>query len=429
MGSVMLQIRLSVGTFMNGSITAVLASGITSMSLLLIACHPRIEDPSNPNPSLNTLSVSSSIGMEKCCQTPGKSTNFKSTMSALFFFASSNASLAVIPLSFQSDPNAPGNKSQIKKTPQRRNTPSEGRLCPPYPWLTASPKNQPLIARPERRCQAPGTACARRAKAVTRTIMRLPLTLPDSPALLRGGLERGGRLVQGDRADRAERGEGLVEGTLVPDGQDDQAVRMQMCAGDAGEVFRGDLFDVRAEALQEVGGQAVILQRHLAVHDLRGAGEREDEGVEERLLRLLQLPLGHRRGHHPLQLGLHRRDRLRRRARLGLRVEEERSPVEVARYHRAPHRVGQAGLRADLAEEPAGERLPAQDVVQQGQGEVVGVGLLDAQVAHADLRLGHVAPNGIDGGRRLVPNARMSCLTRSSRSKSPVAAIIVALGW
>jgi hypothetical protein len=27
------------------------------------------------------------------------------------------------------------------------------------------------------------------------------------------------------------------------------------------------------------------------------------------------------------------------------------------------------------------------------------------------------------------PNARMSCLTKSSRSKSPVAAIIVALGW
>src|SRR3990170_191238 len=107
MGSVMLQIRLSVGTFMNGSITAVLASGITSMSLLLIACHPRIEDPSNPNPSLNTLSVSSSIGMEKCCQTPGK-------------------------------------KSQIKKTPQRRNTPAEGRLCPPYHGSPQAPKTSRL---------------------------------------------------------------------------------------------------------------------------------------------------------------------------------------------------------------------------------------------------------------------------------------------
>src|SRR3989337_2265070 len=115
MGSVMLQIRLSVGTFMNGSITAVLASGITSMSLLLIACHPRIEDPSNPNPSLNTLSVSSSIGMETCCQTPGKSTNFKSTMSALFFFASSNTSLAVIALSFQSDPGCPREQVPNKK--------------------------------------------------------------------------------------------------------------------------------------------------------------------------------------------------------------------------------------------------------------------------------------------------------------------------
>ena len=42
------QIIDSVGCFMNGSMIAVLGSGIISMSLSLIACQPRIEEPSKP---------------------------------------------------------------------------------------------------------------------------------------------------------------------------------------------------------------------------------------------------------------------------------------------------------------------------------------------------------------------------------------------
>src|SRR5438034_6201594 len=49
------------------------------MSLSLIAWNPRIDDPSNPIPSLNSSSVSSLRGMEKCCQVPGRSVNLKST--------------------------------------------------------------------------------------------------------------------------------------------------------------------------------------------------------------------------------------------------------------------------------------------------------------------------------------------------------------
>ena len=46
---------------MNGSITAVLASGMTSMSEAWIACQPRIDEPSKPSPSSKTASVSSSM--------------------------------------------------------------------------------------------------------------------------------------------------------------------------------------------------------------------------------------------------------------------------------------------------------------------------------------------------------------------------------
>src|SRR5438309_386846 len=97
MGSTTLQIMLKVGTFMKGSMTAVDGSGTTIMSLLLMACQPRIEEPSNPEPSVKTESVNSSIGIVKCCQVPGKSTNFRSTITTLCFFASSNTSFAVIP--------------------------------------------------------------------------------------------------------------------------------------------------------------------------------------------------------------------------------------------------------------------------------------------------------------------------------------------
>src|SRR5581483_10821127 len=81
-GSTMLQISDSVGSFMNGSITAVSVSGTTSMSLLWIGIQPRIDEPSNPRPSSNTPSVSSASGMVKCCHRPRKSMNFRSTITA-----------------------------------------------------------------------------------------------------------------------------------------------------------------------------------------------------------------------------------------------------------------------------------------------------------------------------------------------------------
>src|ERR1700756_343103 len=37
-------------------------------------------EPSNPMPSSNKSFVKSSTGIEKCCQTPGRSTNLRSTI-------------------------------------------------------------------------------------------------------------------------------------------------------------------------------------------------------------------------------------------------------------------------------------------------------------------------------------------------------------
>src|SRR3954468_16308181 len=82
MGSTMLQISDSVGSFMNGSMVAVSESGTTSMSLAWIGIQPRIDDPSNPRPSSKTPSVSSARGMVKCSHRPRKSMNLRSTITA-----------------------------------------------------------------------------------------------------------------------------------------------------------------------------------------------------------------------------------------------------------------------------------------------------------------------------------------------------------
>src|SRR6266478_5076067 len=55
--------------------------------------QPRIDEPSNPRPSSKTDSVSSEMGTLKCCQSPMKSMNFMSTMTACLSFASPMTSL------------------------------------------------------------------------------------------------------------------------------------------------------------------------------------------------------------------------------------------------------------------------------------------------------------------------------------------------
>src|ERR1043166_2008919 len=92
----MLQRRLNVTCSVNGSRSAVSGSGNSSMSDSLMAWNPLMLLPSNPMPFSNRSSVSSAAGMEKCCHSPGMSTNFRSTISTLFFFARSRTSLTAI---------------------------------------------------------------------------------------------------------------------------------------------------------------------------------------------------------------------------------------------------------------------------------------------------------------------------------------------
>src|SRR3990170_3408819 len=75
----MSQMTLRVGTCGIGSSRAAFGSGMRIMSLSWIFWNPRMLDPSNPTPSSQTSS-SSAMGMEKCCQSPGRSLNFRSTI-------------------------------------------------------------------------------------------------------------------------------------------------------------------------------------------------------------------------------------------------------------------------------------------------------------------------------------------------------------
>src|SRR5437899_5280816 len=78
----MVQVRLNVGTAQNGSMNALEGSGMASMSEASIDFQPRMEEPSKPNPSSKTSSVSSPMGQLKCCHVPKVSTNLTSTILA-----------------------------------------------------------------------------------------------------------------------------------------------------------------------------------------------------------------------------------------------------------------------------------------------------------------------------------------------------------
>jgi len=86
-------------TVMNGSSRAVSDTGWRSMSLSLIACQPRILEPSKPWPSVNNPSLSSAMGTLRCCHKPGKSINRRSRILAPLFLANSITSMGVM-LSF-----------------------------------------------------------------------------------------------------------------------------------------------------------------------------------------------------------------------------------------------------------------------------------------------------------------------------------------
>src|SRR3989475_4252404 len=94
----MSHVRESVGTSKQGSTKALAGSGISSMSLSLMAWKPRIDEPSNPKPSVNVSSASSFNGIEKCCQVPGRSVNRTSTICRPASFARRITSAGDVPV-------------------------------------------------------------------------------------------------------------------------------------------------------------------------------------------------------------------------------------------------------------------------------------------------------------------------------------------
>ena len=85
----------SVVCCVNGSRYAVSGSGTNSMSDSWISWNPRIDEPSNPIPSSKIDSVSSDVGTEKCCISPGRSQNRRSTIWTPASLAIARTSLAV----------------------------------------------------------------------------------------------------------------------------------------------------------------------------------------------------------------------------------------------------------------------------------------------------------------------------------------------
>src|SRR5574337_357279 len=138
-----LQIRTRVGTAIKGSMIAVAGSGIRSMSDSWIAWKPRIDDPSNPTPSVNRSSVNSRLDMEKCCHRPGRSINLRSTIFTPRSFASLITSFGVIGLPFLllGLNNSPLNSSCSGRIPRYR-APSNRRFAP-----LAGPNSDDLIDR------------------------------------------------------------------------------------------------------------------------------------------------------------------------------------------------------------------------------------------------------------------------------------------
>ena len=78
----MSQRMMIVTSSVNGSIIAVLSSGIKIMSDSLIPFQPAIEEPSNIFPSTKKSSLTSPIGIETCCSLPLVSVNRRSIQRA-----------------------------------------------------------------------------------------------------------------------------------------------------------------------------------------------------------------------------------------------------------------------------------------------------------------------------------------------------------
>ncbi len=157
--------------------------------------------------------------------------------------------------------------------------------------------------------------------------------------------------------------------------------------------------------------------RHLEL-----AGEAVDEVVDGRV------HLGVRDGllADAVHLGQDQRNGVPDRGRLGLDVARERAGEAPAVGEPAALAVGQAFVRADLHGDPRGERAAAQDEVHHLDREVIGVGVLQAQVADVDVALVDGLLDEVDAGL-----GRRECLAERrelDRAVLPAGGPLVDLG-
>src|SRR5262249_27873398 len=166
----------------------------------------------------------------------------------------------------------------------------------------------------------------------------------------RGGLLLSTRLRNRDvdRRHRTEGGERSVEIGGFADDEDREVLLVDIFLRDPRHVFGGWLLDLAAIAVDKVERIAVELEGRLLAEDLRLRVESENEGVQERVLRLLQLVGGRRLGHDVLDLFDQRVDPGGRRLALGSQAQSKKAWVVVARADAAADRVGETFLRADV---------------------------------------------------------------------------------
>ena len=95
-GSITSQRMSTVVSSKNGSMTAVVGSGMRIMSDSLMPFHPAMEEPSNILPSWKKFSSTSRAGIVTCCSLPRVSVKRRSANFACLSFMSFSTSLGVI---------------------------------------------------------------------------------------------------------------------------------------------------------------------------------------------------------------------------------------------------------------------------------------------------------------------------------------------
>ncbi len=91
-----------------------------------------------------------------------------------------------------------------------------------------------------------------------------------------------------------------------------------------------------------------------------------------------------------------------------------------ARTKGAAHGIGQAPLRPDIVEEPAPEGPAAQNIVRDGQRNIVGIRFFDRQMAHAHVRLRRVFADEPDGRHRRLRRRHIRDIQNRHGSFRPV---------